>query len=129
MIEFSAYPNFTEDEMRCRCGCGRADMDPQFMRTLERIRDGFGRPLKITSGFRCPEYDARPFVGGAGVHPTGRAGDIGIWGEDVFHLLALVYADGTITGIGQKQHGPHAGRFIHLDTTHGPLRPRIWTYP
>ena len=125
MINWSDYPDFSEFEMRCSCGCGRADMDPGFMTALQRVRDIFGRPMSITSGFRCPDYDKR--ISGAGVHPTGQAADIAISGENVYHLLSAAIAM-RMRGIGQKQHGPHARRFMHLDTTTGPLRPRSWTY-
>ncbi len=123
MIDWSDSPNFTEAEMRCHCGCGRADMTPDFMATLQRARTLYDKPMGITSGFRCPAYDKR--IGGAGVHPTGQAADIAVSGENVYHLLSAAMA---MRGIGLKQHGPHARRFIHLDTTYGPMRPRIWTY-
>jgi uncharacterized protein YcbK (DUF882 family) len=124
MIDWSDYPNFTEAEMRCHCGCGQGDMDPTFMAALQRVRNAFGRPMSVTSGFRCKDYDKR--IGGAGVHPTGQAADIAISGENVYHLLSAAI---TMRGIGLKQHGAHATRFIHLDMTDGPMRPRIWSYP
>lgn len=123
MIDWSDYSNFTADEMRCHCGCRRADMDPAFMAVLQRIRRALGLPMPVTSGFRCKDYDKR--IGGADVHPTGQAADIAISGENVYHLLSAAI---TMRGIGLKQHGPHARRFMHLDMTDGPMRPRIWTY-
>ncbi len=128
MTDWAAYPNFTADEMRCRgydCCGGRADMDPAFMAALQRVRDTLGHPMPITSGFRCPEHDKA--IGGAGVHPTGQAADIAISGESAYHLLNAALLHG-MRGIGQKQHGPYEDRFMHLDTTTGPMRPRIWTY-
>ncbi len=124
MIDWTDYPNFSVDEMRCSC-CGRAGMSTDFMTALQRVRDAFGRPMTITSGYRCPDYDKR--IGGAGVHPTGQAADIWVSGEPAYHLLAVALLM-DMRGIGLKQHGPHLSRFIHLDTTHGPMRPRIWTY-
>ncbi len=82
--------------------------------------------MSITSGFRCPEHDKA--IGGAGVHPTGQAADIAISGENAYHMLNAALLHG-MTGIGQKQHGPYEDRFMHLDATTGPLRPRVWTYP
>jgi len=121
---WTLYPNFTIDEMRCKCGCGRADMNSDFMEALQRVRDALGRPMRVTSGFRCPEHDKA--IGGAGVHPTGQATDIAVSGTDAYHLLS--YAMDLMTGVGLKQHGPHDKRFVHLDTTIGPARPWIWTY-
>ena len=34
MIDWNDYPNFTEKEFLCQCGCGRADMDQDFMDRL-----------------------------------------------------------------------------------------------
>lgn len=128
MIDWSDYPNFTEAEFRCKgknCCGGRADMKPDFMMTLQRVRNGFGRPMVVNSGFRCLYYDKS--IGGAGVHPKGQAADIRIAGENVYHLLGCAYAM-DVRGIGLKQHGLWAGRFMHLDTMPGPKRPRIWSY-
>ncbi len=126
-LDWSNYPNFTENEFRCKgkdCCGGRADMDPTFMYDLQKVRTYVGFTLPVTSGFRCPAYDTE--IGGKGVHPTGKAADIAIAGENVYHLLS--FAVQQMRGIGLKQHGPHSKRFMHLDTTYGPLRPRIWTY-
>ena len=124
MIDWSDYRNFTRGEFVCHCGCGQADMDPAFMMALQRVRDAFGRPMRITSGFRCPDYDKR--ISGAGVHPTGQAADIAVSGENAHLLLSAAIG---MRGIGLKQHGPHIRRFMHFDMTDGSMRPRIWTYP
>lgn len=123
MIDWSEYRNFTEREMHCPCGCGRADMDPAFMAALQRVRDAYGKPMPVTSGFRCKDYDKR--IGGAGVHPTGQAADIAVSGENTHHLLSAAIG---MHGIGLKQHGPHVSRFMHLDIMDGPMRPRVWSY-
>jgi len=125
MINWSDYPNFTEAEMRCHCGCGRADMNPEFMEILQRVRRFYSRPMPVTSGYRCPNFDQS--IGGAGVHPTGNAADISVAGQLSFELL-IAAVGMNIRGIGFKQHGPYDQRFMHLDTFTGPLRPRIWTY-
>ncbi len=125
MTDWFDYANFSESEMRCKCGCGRADMDPDFMALLQGARDAYRRPMVVNSGFRCPEYDKA--VGGAGAHPTGRAADISVTGEDTHSLLTVALVLG-MRGIGLKQHGPHKWRFMHLDDLDGPTRPWVWTY-
>ncbi len=128
MIDWSDYPHFTEAEFRCKgknCCGGQADMKPDFLMALERVRSAFGRPMIVTSGYRCPEHDQ--YVGGAGVHPQGQAADFWLSGEPVYHLLGIAYAM-DIKGIGLKQHGAFSGRMIHLDTMGGRTRPRVWTY-
>ena len=131
MIDWSHYPNFSEDEFRCKgvnCCGGRADMSPDFLRHLQRLRDSYGRPMPVTSGYRCPSHNIRSSsTGSTGPHTTGRAVDIKIAGEDAFNLLRIYLLTG-MRGIGLQQHGPGPGRFIHLDDLDGSTRPRIWTY-
>lgn len=95
------------------------------MDRLQQLRNGYARPIIVTSGFRCPDYDKS--IGGAGVHPRGCAADIKVSGENVYHLLGSAYAL-DMRGIGLKQHGPLGGRYMHLDDLGGRTRPRVWTY-
>ena len=127
MIDWSDYANFSRREFVCHCGCGKADMSPDFMAVLQRVRTLYGKPMSVTSGFRCPEYDKR--IGGVGVHPTGQAADIAVSGENAYHLLSAAIGIG-MTGIGIKQHGPYAGRFLHLDGIISEMHPRpvTWSY-
>lgn len=63
-------------KLRCSCGCGRMEMDDEFMRMQDEIRLEIGRPLIVTSGYRCPEYNAKvSSTGPTGPHTTGRAID------------------------------------------------------
>jgi zinc D-Ala-D-Ala carboxypeptidase len=121
------WPHFSAAEMACR-HCGRLCMDPGFMRRLELLRGEFGRPMPVSSGYRCPAHDGA--IGGAGVHPTGHAVDVRLHGESAYRLVALAIRRG-FTGIGLNQRGPVAGRFVHLDDCPrggDKPRPRIWTY-
>ena len=130
MINFDRYPNFSEDEMRCRCGCGRADMSETFMARLQRVRDAWQRgPIIINSGFRCAAYNAQvSSTGNAGPHTTGHAVDISVAGEDAFLLLTVALDKGML-GIGLRQIGHWGDRFIHVDDlADSPKRPRVWTY-
>ncbi|MFQ5509929.1 MAG: D-Ala-D-Ala carboxypeptidase family metallohydrolase [Leptospirillia bacterium] len=122
----AGWPHFPASEIACR-HCGDLVMHPPFMDRLERLRAAFAHPMPVTSGYRCPAHDAT--IGGAGVHPTGRAVDVALSGADLYRLLALALSMG-FTGIGIHQRGPMEQRFIHLDDMedgHTP-RPRIWSY-
>lgn len=119
------WPHFSRSEMACR-GNGECRMDPDFMDRLEDIREDFGRPMLVTSGYRSPEHNAKvSYTGHTGPHTTGRAADIAVDGEDAYTLLKLALAHG-ITGIGVSQKG--ADRLLHLDMVKNDLRPRIWSY-
>ena len=128
------WVNFPRDEMVCRCGCG-ALPDPVFMEVLQIIRQDCGFALPVTSGGRCSSYDRKlytdrgiPDRGGNGPHTTGLAADIQISGYMAHGLIANAVERG-ITGLGIKQHGDHADRFIHLDLLpESHKRPWIWSY-
>lgn len=125
-------PNFAEHEMRCKCGCGKSDMDAHFMSRLQRLRNVFDKPMSIVSGYRCPKHNARvSSTGATGPHTTGKAVDIAISGNDAHRLLKLALMEG-FNGIGVAQKGPHGSRFLHLDGLSdgegGSPRPWVWSY-
>lgn len=131
MPENTKWPHFSEAELACQCGCNRQEMVPSFMEKLETLRIAFGKPMPVSSGYRCPMHNAQAsHTGLAGPHTTGMAVDILISGKDAYHLLALAISHG-FTGIGLSQRGAHNSRFLHLDMIEpGPGRPRptVWTY-
>jgi uncharacterized protein YcbK (DUF882 family) len=123
----SGWEYFTKEEMACP-HCGESKMDEDFMRRLNRLRQQFGKPIIVTSGYRCPEYnDQISSTGRDGPHTTGRAVDIHVYGEDAHRVLFFALTGG-FSGIGIKQHGDYDGRFIHLDTIETGTRPWVWTY-
>jgi len=126
------FPNFGRSEVACQ-HCGRAEMDEDFMWRLQDLREAYGKPMKITSGYRCPDYNSLiSSTGRTGPHTTGRAVDISVSRKGAWELLRLICSIGKFTGIGIKQHG--GGRFVHIDTlppNHDddqPLRPAVWSY-
>lgn len=124
-------PDFALTELRCRCGCGRAEMDRGFMDLLQELRDGIG-PMVVASGFRCPAHNARvSATGRTGPHTTGKAVDIQVCGHAAYRLMVAASLLG-FAGLGVSQKGPHAARFLHLDTldaaSTGGLRPWLWSY-
>lgn len=125
-------PYFTQDEMRCQCGCGADGMHSEFMDKLTSLRADWGQPMAVTSGYRCTQHpiEAKKIASGRnpGAHASGRAVDIGIQGEDAYKLLCAALGHG-FSGIGIQQKG--SARFIHLDdltTDDGFPRPTIWSY-
>jgi uncharacterized protein YcbK (DUF882 family) len=129
--EFWRWPHFTVREMACRCGCGEIVVVVDFMDRLEAIRKKLSRPMVVTSGYRCPDYnDQVSTTGPDGPHTTGRAADVKIFGEGALRLATLAPGLG-FTGVGLKQRGIRAGRFLHLDdlaAAPGRPRPWMWTY-
>lgn len=104
------------------------EMNAEFMDFLVAVRDDFGKPMRITSAYRCPQHNSKVSrTGSQGPHTTGMAVDVAISGLDAHTLLALAFQHGA-TGIGVAQSGPHDKRFIHIDTIHDNSRPSVWSY-
>ena len=138
-LDWERYPNFKPEEFKCRCGECASDgneMDPILLEALQRIRSSLGEPMHVTSGYRCPKYNAKVSTTGEdGPHTTGKAVDIACVGDKAYKMIMIAKVHLLpITGIGLKQNGPANGRFMHMDIlsgngrdTKGP-RPWIWTY-
>lgn len=134
----SKWNHFTIEELACKCGCGRMEMDDEFMRHLVMIREFLDFPLSVSSGYRCPDHNAKvSSTGRTGPHTTGKAVDIRIFGDRVLRLIeAALYLNvldpGYRGGLGLMLHGDVAKRFVHLDTLTseelGAPRPWVWTY-
>ena len=98
-------------------------MQEAFVRKLDQVRHELGRPIHITSGYRCPAYNAKiSSTGRTGPHTTGLAADLALKGEIARDALVLLCD--YFEGIGINQKGEWEQRFIHVDD----LDPRLWTY-
>lgn len=117
-------PHFSDAELTCKCGCGMLPQQTAVDR-LELLRGSCGFPFPVTSGARCPTYNASvSSTGEDGPHTTGRAFDIAVSHEQAYILVKRALEVGY-TGIGVSQKGN--SRFIHLDDL-ALGRPRIWSY-
>ena len=127
MMDWNTSAYFNQHEFTCS-HTGKCDMDSNFINKLNELRVAFGKPMRITSGFRDVTHPIEAKKSSPGAHTTGQAADIAVSREDAFDLLSLALTKG-FTGIGIEQKG--SGRFIHLDTLkNSPERPRptIWSY-
>ena len=128
------YVHFELSEFACRCGeCGSdgSEMSPDFVRKLDDLRERCGFPFRVTSGYRCPDYNDRiASTGRDGPHTTGKAVDVQLAGPNVHRLLQQISLGGWMSGIGLNQRGEHSSRFVHMDDLTEPdhPRPRVWTY-
>lgn len=125
MIDWTGIRYFSPDEFRCK-HCGALHIDPKFVRMLDTLRHQFGKPMKITSGYRCLDHDKAVSPNSINrAHTTGKACDIAVHGEQAYRLVKLALLIG-FEGIGVNQKG--GSRFIHLDTIKSNTRPNIWSY-
>lgn len=120
------YPNFNKCEFDCK-HTGANEMQHEFMIKLQQLRNMYGKPMLITSGFRSKFHPIEARKNSPGTHTTGLACDIGVSRSDAYEVLRLAMQLG-FTGIGVSQKG--GTRFIHLDVAQAPQfpRPNIWSY-
>ena len=111
-------PDFQVRELRCRDGSDSVMVDETLTVVLQCIREHFGKPVTITSGYRTAAHNAA--VGGAksSQHLLGRAADIRVQGVSVEDVAA--YAESLMPDWGGVGRYPvKAGRatgWVHVDT-------------
>lgn len=101
--------NFNVREFKCP-DCGSVDtLDRGLILNLQWIRDQIGRPLCVSSGYRCGPYNAK--VGGAPLsqHQYGRAADVYATGVSSKRLAQLAEQVGFNGLFIYSSH-------IHVDT-------------
>lgn len=110
-------PHFTVREFACSDGSDEIRIDPKLVDYLEKIRAHFDKPVRITSGYRSPAYNAK--VGGVknSYHMKGMAADIVIDGVKSKEVAQYAETIGC-GGIGWYE----ARNFTHIDTRSGCVR-------
>jgi zinc D-Ala-D-Ala carboxypeptidase len=114
---------FPDKEMKCPC-CGKVDMSQTFKDKLNEARSLYGKPMTVSSGYRCKKHNAE--VGGKlnSAHLTGEAADIQcVFAGERFKMLKAFYAVG-FSRIGIS----FAGGFIHVDTSETLPQEVCWPY-
>ncbi len=121
-MNWQDYPNFSKAEFDCKETSENA-MQPEFMVLLQQLRNRYGKPIVITSGYRSSRHSIEARKVQLGAHAQGIACDVAVSGADAQMLVKLAL-DLGFTGIGVSQKSG-ASRFIHLD-----IAPRraIWSY-
>ena len=118
--------NFSDSEMSCRCGCELYEMDEEFMRMFQELKDQMQEPLRVCIGRRSDPHNDRVSTAKNkknGVHILGQASDILVSGERA--MLFEKARQIGFSGIGLSQRGVYASRFVHLDTK---PRKALWSY-
>lgn len=110
--------NFYLKNFLCPCGlCSPMDFQihPDLIERLQAARDEYGKPIYITSGFRCTAHNAR--VGGEAdsAHLTGFAADIACTNSTQRFLLVRI----LILHFDRIYVGPD---YIHVDCD--PTKPK-----
>lgn len=130
-MKASPWPNFSLAELRCRCGqCDSSglEMDPVFMALLQRLRQVYGKPMQLSSAYRCPRHPNELNKAEPGEHTQGLAVDVRCQGADAVKILQLALNLGFVR-LGVSQKG--TGRFLHLGLAPEGGRlpsPMLWSY-
>lgn len=126
MANWSAYPNFSASEFRCK-HTGREAMQDDFLRKLQGLRTEFGRAIVISSGYRDPSHPVEARKARPGAHAAGRAVDIKVVSPATMYELLRLAPRYGFTGIGISFRSS-TPKFLHLDDVTGPSRPAVWVY-
>lgn len=111
---------FSDTEFQiCNPSCEREDMDEDFLRKLDKLRELCGFPLTLTCAYRSVEHDKSRGRSGTSFHCAGRAVDIYCTQSDKRFSIILHAPMVGLNGIGV------AGTFVHVDDRNIPA---CWTY-
>jgi GH25 family lysozyme M1 (1,4-beta-N-acetylmuramidase) len=103
-------PNFKVKEFACKDGSDTVLVCEETAEILQAIRNYFGKPVHINSGYRTASYNKK--VGGASAsqHVVGTAADISVQGVPPTAIAAYLEAYYPLHGIGLYS------TFVHIDS-------------
>ena len=112
--------NFSTQEFQCPC-CGVASVDPRLVNLLQKVRDEFGKPISITSGYRCAAHNKAVKGSATSSHLYGFAVDVACASSAYrFDLLRIIPQYFVRFGVGAD--------FIHLDVDQTKDQKVAWVY-
>ena len=102
--------HFKTSEFACK-HCGEVKVDSELLAVLELVRNHFGAPVTVTSGYRCKTHNLN--VGGApkSKHVEGIAADIKVKGfdaDEVYHFINSQFPNSYGLGLYKS--------WVHIDT-------------
>ena len=122
--------HFRADELACRhCGAlPEGEEYPAFLDALGLLRVAYNRPMRVSSGYRCPDHPTEAAKGNGALHAHTRgAVDVRVADAAAFDLLELAMALDWI-GVGIQQNGERSARYLHLDRVPRPSGRVVWSY-
>jgi zinc D-Ala-D-Ala carboxypeptidase len=122
-MNWADYPYFTKAEFDCKHS-GKNEMQPEFMAKLQLLREKYGRPMIVTSGYRHWTHPVEARKGHTtGEHTRGTCADIACTsGAERYKIIQLALQ------LGFPRIGI-AKNFIHLGIGGAGLpSPTIWDY-
>ena len=116
------WSHFTEKEFSCNCGCGRNEIKGELIDRLEIVRQMYGKPMRINSGYRCKKSNGNAGSSSTSSHLIGEAADIGCTNsKDRDELVGYLRTQFHRMGIHKQ--------FIHVDISDDKKSsPVLWVY-
>lgn len=126
---------FKVEELRCHDGSGYPeafdDRLPELMALLDAIRDAWGGPLQVVSGYRSPAHNAALIaaddaqgvhgVASGSQHVEGRAADLRPIGQGdasvLYRVIRGAYEAGKLPQLGGVGLYPRSN-WVHCDVFH-----------
>ena len=113
--------NFTEHEWACKCGCSQPHKIQEMpMLKVQLIRDAYGKPLTLTSAWRCENHPSEAGKKTPGQHNKGTAVDIRVNSGSMAYDLIKLGLEFGCTGFA------YGDGFVHLDWRES--TPVSWRY-
>tara|TARA_R100000773_G_C4177213_1_gene88422 strand:- start:190 stop:534 length:345 start_codon:yes stop_codon:yes gene_type:complete len=100
-------------------------MDEKLLNMLDKLREAYGSPIKLTSTYRSPDHPIEVKKKSPGEHAYGAAVDIAsVGGEATFKLVkAAIEVGFTRIGVSRKNN------FVHVGIGYPDAPPiTLWTY-
>ena len=115
-------PHFRACEFQCKCGKGHDfQISEELVKKLEELYAALKcSKIVVSSGYRCPDHDRSPAVGGSGTgqHTLGKAADICCYGQDgkpiITYLVCCSAQDVGFHGIARINDS-----YTHVDVRDG----------
>mgnify|MGYP005989571497 FL=1 len=117
-MKYFEYEEFDSPDVQ---GSGQL-MDPKLLEMIDEVREIYGKPIRINSGYRTEAHNRK--VGGvdSSSHIKGLAIDVSCTkSDDRFKMLT------ALIEVGFNRIGV-AGSFIHVDIDKDKSQNVIWTY-
>ena len=120
---------FNSSEFACKC-CGEIIVSAWLVHLLNKVRESYGKPMIVTSGYRCKKRNKK--LGGRenSAHRKGTAADIKCTtSKDRYKLTQLALEAGfKRIGICEEYKGDKLRGFIHLDVDNDLVSKVLWVY-
>ena len=116
-IKTKLSTNFNSTEFDCQGNgcCSKTTLDTKLVEYLQQIREHFGAPITISSGYRCAKHNQSVGGSSGSRHTQGSAADIVVKG--VAPAVVAKYAESLgILGIGLYEAKDCGDDFVHIDT-------------